>query len=76
MQERVLPFTVGGWLFAGFVRELSVFGGMLMRNLTRSNLDVRNYDISCEYCSYDYQYYRNHYQYLQRFKEISIKKDR
>lgn len=54
MQERVLPFTVGGWLFAGFVRELSVFGGMLMRNLTRSNLDVRNYDISCEYCSYDY----------------------
>jgi hypothetical protein len=54
MQERVLPFTVGGWLFAGFVRELSVFGGMLMRNLTRSNLDVRNYDISGEYCSYDY----------------------
>ncbi len=50
-------------------RELSVLGGMRMRNLDGSKLGNRNCDYSCEYCSYDYQYHRDDHQYLQRIKK-------
>ena len=42
----------------------------------KGKLDDRICDYSCEYCGYDYQHHRNCHQYLQDFKEISIKKDR
>ncbi len=67
----VLPFTVGGWLFAGVYHfeNSQYLGGMRMRNLDGSKLGDRNCDYSCEYCSYDNQYHRNDHQYLQRIKK-------
>lgn len=62
--------TVGGWLFAGFIRELSIFGGMLMRNLKRSRLDVDDN----KYCSDSHQYWCDNLQYLFDTEKITSKK--